>query len=493
MSNTTKLIIAMILFLIYGFIALYSGWIPGSARQVEEKLLESAHTNLLTQGDLSEATHSDQFSIEMDGQKAIINGIARSKEQRNQIVKTVKSARWSGGLIAGGVTVVDSKGLEIVPLPPEPDTPFIWVADKTHDALVISGMVPDESARQIILTHARGQFPEGVIDRMTVARGVPEGEWANAARRSLDTLAKLQSGRVTGDDNVFTVVGKAASLEIANLAESTLREMPLGFRGEPTIDAPEPRKLQSPYTWHAQMDAQSDPVVLSGYVPDPETATNIVDHARSLFSQRVINTMVVADGVPGNSDEWREAVKSSLTILAGLKMGHAQSTDLAFKITGTTDSENMVRNANLVMTSLGASFEGSTDIKVIAPPIIEEADKCQALFDEAMRKTTINFQTARATIAESSYELLDQLSIAAKSCSNFKISISGHTDSDGSASSNQALSERRAKAVVDYLIGSGVDVTQLTSRGYGEEKPIADNTTSAGKARNRRIEFKIEQ
>ena len=72
-----------------------------------------------------------------------------------------------------------------------------------------------------------------------------------------------------------------------------------------------------------------------------------------------------------------------------------------------------------------------------------------------------------------------------------KIQINGHTDNVGSPADNMKLSADRAKAIVDYLIGKGVDLKRLTFKGFGETKPIADNKTDAGKALNRRTEFVI--
>ena len=72
-----------------------------------------------------------------------------------------------------------------------------------------------------------------------------------------------------------------------------------------------------------------------------------------------------------------------------------------------------------------------------------------------------------------------------------KIEISGHTDKTGSEPLNFKLSEARAKAVVDYLIKNDVDRTRMEFRGYGSLQPISDNTTAAGRAKNRRVEFKI--
>jgi outer membrane protein OmpA-like peptidoglycan-associated protein len=72
-----------------------------------------------------------------------------------------------------------------------------------------------------------------------------------------------------------------------------------------------------------------------------------------------------------------------------------------------------------------------------------------------------------------------------------KIEISGHTDSKGSAEYNKKLSERRAKAVVDYLIAKGVAPERLTFKGFGMERPLVSNDDEEGRALNRRTEFLI--
>lgn len=68
----------------------------------------------------------------------------------------------------------------------------------------------------------------------------------------------------------------------------------------------------------------------------------------------------------------------------------------------------------------------------------------------------------------------------------------GHTDSTGSESYNQDLSERRAEAVMNYLIGKGVDASRMTAVGYGEAYPVADNDTSAGRSLNRRVDLLLK-
>ena len=74
---------------------------------------------------------------------------------------------------------------------------------------------------------------------------------------------------------------------------------------------------------------------------------------------------------------------------------------------------------------------------------------------------------------------------------NLKIEIGGHTDNSGIEKDNEALSQNRAKSVYDFLIGKGITATRLSYKGYAATKPIADNKTVEGKAKNRRTEFVV--
>ncbi len=102
----------------------------------------------------------------------------------------------------------------------------------------------------------------------------------------------------------------------------------------------------------------------------------------------------------------------------------------------------------------------------------------------------VYFDTGKATIKAVSFPLLNEVArIIRENPGIQRIDIEGHTDSDGSAGMNRGLSDRRAKAVRTYLIGQGIAAKKLTGKGYGEDKPIADNATPEGKEKNRRVEF----
>jgi OOP family OmpA-OmpF porin len=101
----------------------------------------------------------------------------------------------------------------------------------------------------------------------------------------------------------------------------------------------------------------------------------------------------------------------------------------------------------------------------------------------------ISFATGSATLTPGSYAVLGRVADSLKDHPDVKIEVGGYTDSTGSPATNQKLSQKRAEAVRDYLIGQGIDAARLTAKGYGPTQPIADNTTSDGRARNRRVEL----
>ncbi len=122
---------------------------------------------------------------------------------------------------------------------------------------------------------------------------------------------------------------------------------------------------------------------------------------------------------------------------------------------------------------------------VLIPPGFVLADVNQIL-DLA----PITFEAGSAVITADGQAELDR-AVEYLIANPVPVEIGGHTDSDGSDEGNQALSEQRAQAVVDYLVTGGVDGDLLTAIGYGESQPIATNDTDEGKAQNRRIEFSI--
>ncbi|CAN5279140.1 hypothetical protein BH11BAC5_BH11BAC5_31830 [soil metagenome] len=102
---------------------------------------------------------------------------------------------------------------------------------------------------------------------------------------------------------------------------------------------------------------------------------------------------------------------------------------------------------------------------------------------------SIAFETGSASIKASSYKLLDEIFESAIVAEGLKIGVYGHTDNNGSDAVNIPLSQKRAQAVKDYLLKKGVTTGRIEAKGFGAGKPIADNSTEAGKSKNRRVEI----
>ena len=121
---------------------------------------------------------------------------------------------------------------------------------------------------------------------------------------------------------------------------------------------------------------------------------------------------------------------------------------------------------------------------------------CPVISKEIIQKINyaaknIFFATGSAKLLPTSYTSLNNVASLLASDTSLSITIDGHTDNTGKAEKNQVLSQERAASVKQYLVGKGLDEKRLTVNGYGDTKPVADNKTVAGRAKNRRTEMTV--
>lgn len=109
----------------------------------------------------------------------------------------------------------------------------------------------------------------------------------------------------------------------------------------------------------------------------------------------------------------------------------------------------------------------------------------------ALNLQIVNFATDSATIPEQNKPVLDHAAKLIRQTPDVALVVEGYTDSTGDAAYNKDLSQKRAQSMIDYLVSQGVNASKLTSMGYGQNNPVADNVTEMGKFRNRRIEFRV--
>ncbi|MFN8653232.1 MAG: OmpA family protein [Gemmatimonadales bacterium] len=121
-----------------------------------------------------------------------------------------------------------------------------------------------------------------------------------------------------------------------------------------------------------------------------------------------------------------------------------------------------------------------------------DAVGCPALFAPGGKSLVLEgvyFETGKAVLKPESQQVLDRVAESLKGNPDVSVEIGGHTDNTGSRATNTRLSAARANAVKDYLVSKGVDAGHLSAKGYGPDKPVADNKTVAGRAANRRVEL----
>jgi OOP family OmpA-OmpF porin len=141
---------------------------------------------------------------------------------------------------------------------------------------------------------------------------------------------------------------------------------------------------------------------------------------------------------------------------------------------GVDDEEDKCKDVAGVASNMGCPE--------IAPAVIEKINKAAA---------SIFFATGSSKLLAKSNTALNNVVTILKANPDYKVDINGYTDNQGNADKNKALSETRANAVSEYLVKKGIDASRLSAVGFGDENPIADNKTAAGKSKNRRVEMKV--
>lgn len=325
-------------------------------------------------------------------------------------------------------------------------------------------------------------------------------------RNALNGAGYTQT-QVDMSGNVATLTGEAASEktknEIGALAANTecskCKDKKTWHEVKNDISVKKAPALptQSPYVFNATKDANGN-VVIDGYVRSEEERQRVLAKANALFPGKVTDRKVrLALGAPNSN--WENVIEKNFDELNLLNKGRFTMEDKTSFISGEAANVETRNRVNEMVSSLPGTYNGAANITVpeMAAENVGEVRSegiCQTLLDDLKSGKKINFAYDKAEIrGAESFDLLNSLASAAEQCSSFKINIDGHTDADGSEAYNQRLSEARANLVVAYLSENGVERSRMNATGYGETKPVGDNSTDAGKAKNRRIEFTVTQ
>ena len=414
----------------------------------------------------------DKRRISVDGRDITFAAEAFSEDGRTSAVASVEAVP--------GVRLVNDE----TRLVPEAK-PFVWSAERDVVRVTLSGSAPLPASRGRLMEAARaGLGGVEVVDRMNLSRGAP-ARFDNAALLLLDQIGKLKDGKITLSDTTVNLIGMARELGGREAIAAALKNLPEGYSvAANDVKAP-------PYIFEAYKDPVAVTLTLTGYVPDNNVHAALVAAAgRKFYKEKVVDNLKASVGAPAG---FARAVEPALGALSRLSTGTLVVSDREVKLSGDALYEAA---AIQIRAGLGKDFpqgwqfKPEISVRPAAAPV--DATVCQQLFADTLGKARIRFESGTADIVADSAGLLDRLIETALRCPNANIEIAGHTDADGDEAANQALSEKRAQAVTDYLVRAGLPANRFTAVGYGATQPIAGNDNDQGKAQNRRIDFVVK-
>ena len=199
------------------------------------------------------------------------------------------------------------------------------------------------------------------------------------------------------------------------------------------------------------------------------------------------------EGNEGKLPSWFQIVKNHENALGkiGGKKIFSDGLVATFHVTG--DNKDIWISIELNTSDADGVNVYSFYAKIIEMEAMKQEIQASEIFEklntEGHISLYINFETGKSDIKTESQKTIDEIAEMLKNNSSLKVSIEGHTDNVGTPATNKTLSENRAKAVMNALIAKGIDKSRLSAKGWGQDKPIADNTTEDGKAKNRRVEI----
>ncbi|PJJ96260.1 cell envelope biogenesis protein OmpA [Lysobacteraceae bacterium NML03-0222] len=232
-------------------------------------------------------------------------------------------------------------------------------------------------------------------------------------------------------------------------------------------------------------NTESDKVIAEGIVPNQATKQSVLERLRVLYGAESVVDRIEVANVPAPAG-WGESVTRMIEQpLRQVSKGVLEIRGQDVRISGNVLSETQRQE---VASALGVA----TGRRYIIRNALKVADGgAQKLLDNVLSNRIVEFESGSAQLSARGAQVLDEMANAVKQIGDAKIEIIGHTDSVGDRASNLRLSQDRADAVKKYMIEKNIPANNMTTVGRGSDEPVASNDSAEGRARNRRIEFKV--
>ena len=402
---------------------------------------------------------------------------------------------------------------------PAPAAPYLWSAIKLPNGQVtLTGTVPVAATQAALAERAGPQ----VTDQTTIDPAAPAG-FAEDVLVAVAALAHVSDGLARFDGALWRLDGNLADAGSAAAIDAILAQAATPAQDwQLTLLPPSPPREPTPTPASAPSAPLVDPAPAAA--ADPAPAAPVTDPSYAFSATLapdgglILSGQVPSEAALGALLEIAEADTAAVSIAAGapapflasariglrallqLQTGSLDFADGAWQLEGVAADAAIRTALERAVDADGATWSLSLDLPpaAAAPPVTApsaaeapaakvDISTCAGPIADFSGRNAILFQSGAALIASESELALDELVILLKACPDAVIHVEGHTDADGDAQQNLGLSVARAEAVVNALIARDINPARLYALGYGETRPVADNTTAAGKRQNRRI------
>jgi OmpA-OmpF porin, OOP family len=236
---------------------------------------------------------------------------------------------------------------------------------------------------------------------------------------------------------------------------------------------------------HSRPAAVPNAVVVAGTVPDEATRQAILQRTREVYgAERVIDQLGVGAVVaPPNWNQYVQRLVSPdlKRVSRGQLAISGNTVDLKGEVANEAMRQQLVSDLS---TRLNPTYTVRNGLHVRANE--------QAVIDSTLANRIVEFESGSALLTDAGRAVLDELLAALRALpTHRKLQVIGHTDSQGGRDANIALSAARADTVKAYLAARQIPPETIEAYGVGPDRPVADNSTAAGRSRNRRIEFRV--
>lgn len=236
----------------------------------------------------------------------------------------------------------------------------------------------------------------------------------------------------------------------------------------------------------AQTGATPNQVVVAGTVPDEATRNAILAKAREVYgAERVVDQLGVGSVVapPNWSSYVQKLVSPQLKLVSHGQLAiNGNNIELKGEVANESQRQQLAAD---MATSLNPTYAVRNALRVAAQE--------QTAVDATLANRIIEFEAGSSVLRPAGRGILDEIATTLLKLGNKKVEVIGHTDAQGARDTNVVLSLARADAVRSYLASKGVAPSLISTSGSGPDRPVAANDTPEGRARNRRIEFRISQ